>query len=73
MLKAKRGCDKNDKSDGNSLKMTNPVLTKVPKETYVGLTSTSFKTRLANHKASFNSIPPGLFEGGAAWGGGGGK
>ena len=25
VLKIKRGCDKNDKFDGNSIKMTNPV------------------------------------------------
>ena len=24
-MKIKRGCDKNDKSDGNSIKMTNPL------------------------------------------------
>ena len=30
--------------------------TKRPPQTYVGLTENSFKTRLANHKASFNSF-----------------
>ena len=34
--------------------------------------SHSFVIKVVSRKKAFNSIPPGLFEGGAAWGVGGG-
>ena len=49
---------------GNSLKKSNVSQATVttedskPDETYVGLTENTFKTRFANHKASFNNPNP---------------